>query len=238
MTEPRPLRRDEAAGLAAEEYGRLLNLVEGLPSDVWQRRTDCTDWDVRQLVAHVVGMAELGASLREALRQLWAGRSTGLKPPHSFNVVQVAERADHEPDRLVAELRDVAPRAVRGRWSLSAPLRRLPVPLEFSGRRTLDWLFTVVLTRDMWMHRVDLARATGSDLVLTPEHDGRLVADVVAEWAGLHGQAYDLTLTGPAGGRFRTRSDGAPLEMDAVQFCRVLGGRAPGDGLLATRVDF
>ena len=41
-------------------------------------------------------------------------------------------------------------------------------------------------------------RAAGVPPELTPEHDGRIVADVVAEWSRRHGQPYVLTLTGPA----------------------------------------
>jgi len=37
-------------------------------------------------------------------------------------------------------------------------------------------------------------------MVLTPDHDARIVADVVAEWAGRHGRPFTLHLTGPAGG--------------------------------------
>ena len=41
----------------------------------------------------------------------------------------------------------------------------------------------MVWTRDVWMHRIDITRATGRPLVgkLTAEHDGRIVADIVAE---------------------------------------------------------
>ena len=59
------------------------------------------------------------------------------------------------------------------------------------------------------MHRVDIARATGADLVLTPEHDGRLVADMVSDWASTHVDPFVLELTGPAGGTF-VRGDVAP----------------------------
>ena len=89
------------------------------------------------------------------------------------------------------------------------------------------------------MHRVDITRATGRELVLTPDHDGMLVADVVAEWAQRHGRPYRLRLTGPAGGSWRGRARGdSDHELDAVEFCRVLSGRGQGAGLLAEQVPF
>jgi hypothetical protein len=53
------------------------------------------------------------------------------------------------------------------------------------------------------MHRMDLARAVRADPVLTADHDGLLVADITAEWAGTHGEPFVLTLSGPARGRYR-----------------------------------
>ncbi len=67
---------------------------------------------------------------------------------------------------------------------------------------SLGYLIDTIYLRDAWMHRVDVTRATGAALVLTPDHDGRIVADVVAEWARRHGQPFTLHLTGPAGGTF------------------------------------
>jgi hypothetical protein len=75
-------------------------------------------------------------------------------------------------------------------------------------------------------------------MALTPEHDGVLVADVVAEWAQRHGQRCSLTLTSPAGGTWTWGADGPAYELDAVRFCRILSGRATGEGLLTTRVPF
>jgi len=88
------------------------------------------------------------------------------------------------------------------------------------------------------MHRVDASRATGRDMVLSADHDGRIVADVVDEWARRHGRSFSLELTGPAGGQFRAGESGEPLVLDAVDFCRILCGRASGEGLLATIVPF
>jgi hypothetical protein len=102
----------------------------------------------------------------------------------------------------------------------------------------LGYLFDVILNRDTWMHRVDLSRATGRPLDLTAEHDGRIVADVVAEWAQRHGRPFTLVLDGPAGGIFAQGEGGDDLHVDAVEFCRILSERAPGEGLLAQVVPF
>jgi hypothetical protein len=108
-------------------------------------------------------------------------------------------------------------------------------------RWKFGYLVDRIFTRDTWMHRLDLCRATDREMTITADHDGRLVADVVAEWARRHGEPFSLVLTGPAGGRWTTHGSGAPeieIEMDALDFCWTLAGRAPGKGLLETPVPF
>lgn len=95
-----------------------------------------------------------------------------------------------------------------------------------------------IYTRDAWMHRVDIARTTGRPLLLTADHDSRIVADVVEEWARAHGRPYSLVLTGPAGGSWAEGTGGGAISMDAVEFCRVMSGRETGSGLLSTTVPF
>ena len=95
-----------------------------------------------------------------------------------------------------------------------------------------------IYTRDAWMHRIDISRATGSPLELTAQHDGALVEDVVAEWVSVHGAPYDLVLAGEAGGSWRSNGGEPSLTMDAVEFVRTMSGRASGDGLLARGVPF
>jgi uncharacterized protein (TIGR03083 family) len=155
-----------------------------------------------------------------------------------MNAVQVQERADAAPDRLRRDLAAGGARGVRRRSGLPAALRALPIPIGPPlGTRPLGYLMGCIYTRDAWMHRVDIARATGRPLELTADHDGRIVADVVAEWARGHGQPYRLTLTGPAGGEW-SHGDGETLTLDAVEFCRIMSGRAAGSGLLAHAVPF
>jgi len=236
-----PMRHRDWMAASAEEYRRLGELVAGLTEADWQRRTDCAEWDVRQMVAHLVGNAEMSASMREMRRQQKLGRRLRPDGPEidGMTAVQVSERADVPPEQLVRDLADVAVRAVRARGRIPAPVRAIPIrfgpPL---GTRPLGYLMGCIYTRDAWLHRVDLARATDRPLELTPEHDGPIVADVVAEWAGVHGQPYRLTLTGPAGGTFTRGADGEALTLDAVEFCRILSGRAAGAGLLTHPVPF
>ncbi len=108
-------------------------------------------------------------------------------------------------------------------------------------RWTLGYLVDTIYLRDLWMHRVDASRATGREPVLTPDHDGRIVADVAAEWLDRQEAPVAIVLTGPAGGAFGDRSIGA-AEMDAVDFCRMMAGRtvvgAPDDRSLEVLVPF
>jgi hypothetical protein len=195
------------------------------------------------MVSHVVGAMESQVSMRELVHQMWAGRRAAGDRPHvdGINEVQVAERADLEPPDLTARLADVAPRAATARARRSGLLRRVTFAQDVGGqaeRWTLAFLNDVVYTRDTWMHRVDISRVIGRPVELTAEHDGVLVRDVVQEWAERHGQPFSLTLTGPAGGAFGAGSAGAGLELDAVEFCRVVSGRGSGQGLLAQPVPF
>ena len=137
----------------------------------------------------------------------------------------------------------VGARALRGRRRTPGFVRAryLPQTQVVDGRAetwAIGFLNDVILTRDPWMHRMDLARATGREPELTADHDGLLVAAVVAEWAARHGAPYRLTLTGPAGGSWSRGDDAEELDLDAVEFCRLLSGRGSGEGLLAVQVPF
>ena len=236
-----PMQHRDWMTLATEEYRRLDALLAELGNGEWAMPTDCAEWTVRQMVAHLVGAADAGASMRELVHQARLGRTARPGEPgvDGMNAVQVRERGDREPARLRSDLAASGTRAVRRRSGLPAALRALPIPFGPPlGTRPLGYLMGCIYTRDSWMHRIDLTRATGRPLELTAEHDGRIVADVVAEWADGHGLPYALTLTGPAGGTFTRGTDGEALSLDAVEFCRILSGRAPGSGLLAQPVSF
>jgi uncharacterized protein (TIGR03083 family) len=241
------LDRKVAMRLAATEYRRVADALADLDADDWAKPTDCPGWDVRALGCHIVGMATMVKGRRESARQqklaAIAVQRDGVEPVDALTALQVDERADWTPADVVSGARAIAPRAARGRRFTPYVVRRrtLPAAQLVNGVReewTIGYLVDTILTRDPWMHRTDLAAATGRPMHLTADHDGRIVADVVEEWAERHGQPYRLTLGGPAGGTWTRGTDGEQIEMGAVEFCRILSGRGAGSGLLATQVPF
>lgn len=238
-----PLRRPEAMDVAETEYQRFLDLLRGIDRSDWARPTDCTEWDVADMVRHVLGEAEAHGSIRENLHQMRAAKREPGPLADELCSVQIRERAQATPAELLDRLERAAPRSVRARRRMPAPIRALRMtagaPFQWGGEKwRLGYLMDVIYTRDTWMHRLDICRATGREMVLTPEQDGRIVVDIVAEWARRHDQPFTLTLSGPAGGNYAAGDGGEQLELDAVEFCRILSGRAQGTGLLTTEVPF
>jgi uncharacterized protein (TIGR03083 family) len=233
---------DEVWVRAAAEYRRMLDLIRLLGDGDWTRPTDCTAWDVRGMLGHLVGAAEGWASPMELIHQyrlgaklLKKGEVDGHLPVDGANAVQVRERADATTAELIARYERAIPSALRWRRRL----RWTPVSMQDdAGRFSMRELFEVILTRDTWMHRVDIARTTGREMVLTPEHDGRIVVDCVLDWAKKHDRPFSLVLGGPTGGRFEVGTGGPGIEIDAIEFVRALSGRGVREEILGTRVVF
>jgi uncharacterized protein (TIGR03083 family) len=239
------LDHDEAMTIAQLEYDRLLDAVGRLQPADWAQPTDCTKWDVKALLSHLLGMVETFADQSEQARQMTAAGSraqeTGATFIDSLTAIQVEEHSTLTTEQLSAALRSTAPQALEQRMAAPVEVRASTyyAAPPYDEEWTRGYLIDVIHTRDVWMHRIDIARATGSEPVLTPEHDGRLVADVVAEWARRHGQPFNLTLRGSAGGTFIGEGDqGEGYDLDAVEFCRILSGRSHGEGLLRQEVPF
>ena len=157
-----------------------------------------------------------------------------------MNAVQVRERGPTASrPGCAATSRPRAPAASAGAAGLPAALRAIRVPFGPPlGTKPLGYLMDCIYTRDAWMHRIDISRATGRPLRLTADHDGRIVADVVAEWARGARAAVPADAHRAGRGHVVAAADGEALTLDAVEFCRILSGRAPGTGLLAQPVPF
>lgn len=235
------LGRGEAMRLAATEYERFDDLLGKLSGDDWSKPTDCDRWTVKDILAHLVQMAGAMQSMREMMRQQRAGKSVakaeGLTNFDGWTEFQVKELADLSTDELVRRYRDAIPGllAARGR---STPLRLARFPSQPYGWFSMAYLRDDILTRDVWMHRVDISRATGHELVLTSEHDGRFIANIVRDLAQRWKKPFTLKLDGPAGGTFVKGSGGVDVRVDAIELCRILSGRSTGHGLPTDVVPF
>jgi uncharacterized protein (TIGR03083 family) len=237
-----PIAGDEIWRLARTEYMRMLALLRGLEVDDWSRPTDCSAWTVRDMAGHLLGAAEGFSNPLEMLHQyrkgtrlVREGRTDGGMPVDGANAVQVADRAGVPIPELIARYEAVIEPVLRWR----SRLRHLPGRMNDVARPfTFRELFEVILTRDTWMHRLDISRATGADFEMTAEHDGRLVADAVRDWAGGHGHPFRLLLTGSLGASYRRGEITEALRIDALEFARLLSGRSGGAGVLDTRIVF
>ncbi|MEP6560307.1 MAG: maleylpyruvate isomerase family mycothiol-dependent enzyme [Nakamurella sp.] len=214
---------DEAMAITAVENQRFADLLRRLGGGEWTLPTDCPLWDVKDVVAHIVGSAASQASPREFARQVIRGRPLRREIGAAYwwdgmNEVQVRERAELSTDQLIAEWDSRSTRALRARTRMPRPIARLPLlalPMPV-GRKPLRYLFDIGFTRDVWAHRIDIAVATGTTFEQDAGHDGRLVADLVAEWAGTHGEPFVLELAGPAGGTFSSGGGGELVARDEV----------------------
>lgn len=208
----------------------MLALLHDLDEADWERPSGCVGWTVRDVVAHVTGAADEGAHLRVLIRHLRsARRAGGPSVVDQLNMAQIADRRGMRPAELVDELARLAPKAVRARRRLPGPLRRRPVPGDdLPSGSTFGYLFDVIFSRDVWMHRVDIALAC-ERAVLPMDGDREVVEQVVRDlgryWSG---PPVALHLTGSNAGGWLLGA-GRPIaeaRMDTVAYLRRLSGRA------------
>jgi len=223
--------RDQAALIGQAEGQAALALLRQLGDRDWKRPTDCTEWDVRTLVSHLVAQCEDGLRLGTMLRRELAGRRRhpGKAGVDAHMAVQVDDHRTESGPELVERFALLWPRAVQARRRRPNALRRVIVHSGDASmpRFRIGYLLDIIYNRDLWMHRVDLARTTGQPFTIS-DHDRLIVEQVVRDLALAWTAApIALDLTGPAGGSW-TIGAGEPSECvraDAVAFMRSLAGR-------------
>lgn len=234
-----PVSTPEAAQIAAFEVQQVLNLLEQLEGDDWTQPTDCTAWNVRDMTAHLAGACAGWASWGQFFRQ-------AILNPHILKTVvtvdalnrrQLEDRQDKTPAELIAELRVVGPKAVHTRENLPGLLRKIQIPAQpMPGMMSLAYLVDVIYPRDQWMHRMDICRATGKTLVITPGHDERLLdlvmCDITRKLSGKY--ALVVNITGALTVSYRLDSDEpqAEITIDYRDMNRRASGRITPDEAL------
>jgi uncharacterized protein (TIGR03083 family) len=189
--------------------------------------------DVHDLTAHLVGQYQGLAKPSIHLRRHHKAhrRYPDLSRLDADNRQQIDDLGSRSGPELVVMLAAVGPKAIRARRRVPGLMRRQRIGWMYPGEPLpddrLSYMLDVFGPRDVWMHRVDIARATGRPLALD-SHDGVIVAQVITD---LHrtwdGPPTLLELTGPAGGRW-TLGHGAPtatIGADTGDYLRTLSGR-------------
>ena len=93
---------------------------------------DCPGWDVRAVAGHMLGMAQMTATLPALARQQMAAqqgsKKTGTVMIDVFTALQVAENAGLSPAEVVIAMRATGPKAARLRRKMPAFIRSRTMP--------------------------------------------------------------------------------------------------------------
>jgi uncharacterized protein (TIGR03083 family) len=228
-----PITPDRVAEVATGELEACLALLSTLDEADWAAPTDCAGWTVHALTAHLAGqyqgLAKPGVYLRRHRRA--HRRYPALSRLDADNRQQIDDLGGHTGPELTAMLAAIGPKAIHARRRVPGLVRRQRIgrmyPEEPLPDDRLSYMLDVLGVRDPWMHRVDIARATGRPLLLGA-HDHVITTQVIADLAlAWDGPPTLLELTGPVGGRW-TLGNGLPaatVQADAVDYLRALSGR-------------
>ena len=246
ITPARDVRRPtpaEAAAVARAELACFLELIAELRPEELDRPTHCSLWTVRDVMAHQASHVQSGSGVRGFFAQLDPRltrpyRKTRMSMLDALNQAQVDRRKSQPLDAVVAELRHGTERSIKARTRLHWLTRVLRVPVHPVGLMPMSTLLTEIFPRDMWIHRLDIADATGRPLRLDAEHNDVIVAGIVRDAAKhaskrLPGMLVELRLLGP---RERTWSFGTgehvSLAMEVADFARLASERATAEQVL------
>lgn len=223
---------DEAYGLLITELERFIGLVETLGPEDWGKPTACTAWTVRDILAHQAGGYASGTSYREMIHQYSHLPKSDQLPEDATNETQLYERRGKSPAELIIELQSVGPIAAQ-KWAYQFRLlKTITIPHRTAGSLNIRHLMWVIHSRDTWMHRLDICRATRRKFEQTVEQDGRITALVMLDVAKaltrkLGGQSIAFNLTGIAGGIWKIGNGepAATIRMDILDFNIFASGR-------------
>jgi uncharacterized protein (TIGR03086 family) len=170
---------------AAGEFARRLGAA---PESAYGDPTPCTDWDVRQLILHVVGGNHMsvalldGATAEESIAAIRAAVAGVTDLPAAFDASVAAQRAAfHRPGALDGTVHHV--------------VGDIPASMLLGFR-----------VSDLLLHSWDLARGLGADDTLDPE-----VLEVV--WGFAAPMAEGMRASGRFGeGASGSLPDDAPLQ--------------------------
>ncbi|MDX1511327.1 MAG: maleylpyruvate isomerase family mycothiol-dependent enzyme [Nitriliruptorales bacterium] len=152
-------KRDEVVHGHLDTYASTLAVLSEIPVDDWERPTGCPGWSVRSVISHMIGIE------RFMLGDPFPELRLDPVPDHvttefgAFTEVDVAVRADHDPDRLLAEATEVFARRREAVEALSPEDMGTVIRGAFGEGAAIKVLGTRLF--DLWAHEQDIRRAVG-----------------------------------------------------------------------------
>ncbi len=148
-----PTANESPSALYVQAMEQARRYIQGVRSGQWSGPTPCSEWDVRQVVNHLVG------------ENLWAEELF-----HGRNIAEVGDRlegdlVDDDPAAAYARSVEVVRAAVQAPGAMEATCH-----LSFGDFPGSEYARQLFL--DTLVHGWDVAKATGQDTALDP----RLVA--------------------------------------------------------------
>ena len=224
-------REGEALSLALAED--LTGFLERLSTDEWTAVTPCDPWTVKDVAAHLLAWADALCSPRQMAAQARAAlrrrkRFANLLDAHNDAQVEAARQTP--PTEILDRLRVMVPKAAKLRRRLGAPLHYVPAYAGFlGGPINLGYLLTSIFPRDLLVHAIDVAEATGRDAPIGPA-GGRIAADMLRDWARRTGASATIELTGPGGGVYVAGNGGSTtITGSTAAVVHRLAGREPSE---------
>jgi hypothetical protein len=126
----------------------------------------------------------------------------------------------------VNDIDRMTPKAIRRRRTMPPLVRRLRVPgNDLPPGSDFGYLFDVIYPRDVWLRRIDTARATGRPPTATAG-DGVVIAQVIRDLArGWPHQTWVLDLGDVGRWLIGTGQPVATVRADPIDYMPLLSGR-------------
>lgn len=232
-----------AAELLRPEVDAMAALLGTLSAEEWGLPTECSRWNVRDIVAHMIGNAEITLDPDLMAQRVRDGTTTypELYRLDAMNEMAVDAWRGRAAGELVTEFTRIWRQMVEALPGMPESARKQEFDTGYPDAPPirLGYVVDIIFTRDLWMHRVDICRATGREFA-TDQHDRGVIEqalrDLDGEWVG---PPIVLELTGAVPGDWQIGTGGAvaTVQGDTVGVMRNLSGRTAPEPELTVRGD-
>jgi uncharacterized protein (TIGR03083 family) len=196
--------RERIISVLLEEWATIDDLLESLRPEEWSTPTDLPGWDVRDNVAHLIGIEAtlLGDPAPAASPEL-AGRAHVHNDLGAMNEAWVESFRQVAPEQVLARFRDVTSRRADALRAMTDEQFLAPT---WTPVGEADYArFMQIRNFDCWFHEQDIREALGrpGNLDSAPADEAlaevtRMLGYVVAKRAGApQGSAVTFRLDGP-----------------------------------------